>query len=730
MLGCWNEERRNAGIEDISIIVEPRTGNAERTTLTIEQHNMRKLIYILIILVLLAWHPVRASADSIDDGTMLLFVGENIELLTIASRREETPARAPAVVRVISREEFLQKGHNTVSSILRQTPGFHMARKEWGHTPYLRGMPDSVMFLYDTVPLGSELSKSLHPIDHELSLAPVRQVEIVRGPSSVLWGPDAFAGVVNIVPLTGRDFQGAEAGVSYGEPGLRRGAYLNLGRDFGAWDGFVSLSIRQQEEDRNRANVKSFFDYDGSRPVPAALRAGGKNPGDARYLDGYASVNLGRKISLSGRFSDNFHPYSVKRHGDEVRWIESRSLPFGYVKLDANHDMNLETKVRFTGYYSRMNPEYELIDKKYKQKDETCYLEALADRSFFSGQGLLTAGLSFKHKDIADAPIWDNYYPGFLGPENESFLPNLTTRDFSNQVWSPFAQYSHKFGDFDLMLGIRQDFHQKYKNNLSYNSSLVWTPLEPWTFKLLYGTAYRTPFARQLLDEKKPDMEKSENLSLQVGWNSGRDFSLTGTVFYNRLSNHRMENLLAASQAKSNPNEFYGLSSPNSQDIYGLELEAFYSPVSSLDLEAGLTLLKNRGSDERYRYVKYSYIRPDGKIIDVYGEMKFPFDPGPKVMLDFMATWKASNRLTFFSHLEYFSSRKLISSGAGEKDFQKASDVWLLHAGATLKDSFTEGLDLSVKFRNITDNRYRTPGTYSMMKDRGFSGELSFRYVF
>jgi hypothetical protein len=33
-----------------------------------------------------------------------------------------------------------------------------------------------------------------------------------------MWGPDAFAGIVNIVPLSGRDIQGVEAGLIYHDP--------------------------------------------------------------------------------------------------------------------------------------------------------------------------------------------------------------------------------------------------------------------------------------------------------------------------------------------------------------------------------------------------------------------------------------------------------------------------------------------------------------------------------
>ena len=68
--------------------------------------------------------------------------------------------------------------------------------------------------LYEVITT-SDVTKSLHPFDRELSLASVKRLEIVRGPGSVLWGPDAFAGIVNVVPMTGKDLDGAETGLLY-----------------------------------------------------------------------------------------------------------------------------------------------------------------------------------------------------------------------------------------------------------------------------------------------------------------------------------------------------------------------------------------------------------------------------------------------------------------------------------------------------------------------------------
>ncbi len=222
---------------------------------------IRSYLYISIQIICFAALLMPQSVQSAPgpDDTMLMFVGEDLDMLTIASRREESASQAPAVARVISREEFKTDGSFTLAQALDRTPGFYMARQEWGTKPYLRGIPDSVLFLYDTVPLLSDMTKSVHPLDEELSLAPVKRIEIIRGPGSVLWGPDAFAGIVNVVPLTGRDVNGVETGAYYGHPGDARGFHINAGHDAGLWDAFVSISGRETAADDRVGNVAAFW---------------------------------------------------------------------------------------------------------------------------------------------------------------------------------------------------------------------------------------------------------------------------------------------------------------------------------------------------------------------------------------------------------------------------------------------------------------------------------------
>jgi outer membrane cobalamin receptor len=659
---------------------------------------------ITVLLLMLApsgW--LRAESQEPYAGrneTLLMFVGENLEVLSIASRRQESAWQAPAVAHVITREEMKERGIRTLSHALEMEPGFYMAKREWGTQPYLRGIPDSVLFLYDTVPTGSDVSKSLHPLDHELSLASIKRIEILRGPGSVLWGPDAFAGIVNLVPMTGKDLEGAETGILYGSPGNQGAFYANVGHDAGLWDAFLSVSGRKGEENDTGYNVVRFWG-DGVTAVPPEERYGRKSPDDSHYLEASGRFSYGDWLTLSGLISDNRKNYAMSRPAGDLSWGESRSAPFGFIKLEAKKNLDRSSALRFTGSYSSLNPEYEIIDTTLKQKERTLYGELIYDRSFLSGRGLFTGGLSYRNKEIDNAPIWNGYLPDYLGPENPNLLPQVAEKDYTARLWSVFGQYNQKVGNVDLSVGLRNDAHDEYGNRLSYNVGAVWSPEPPWIMKLLYGVAYRTPFARQLLEEGEPDTEEIKTLNLQIAWKPSPQASLSVCGFVSRIENHIMEDLYA------------GLSLPNQQDIKGVEIEGHFSPVKSLDLSANLTLLDNIGPSETYHWNDYSFVRLDGTVVKHFTDLTYPYDRGPDALFNLTGTWRPVERVTAFLRLGYFSSRDLIFPRSEE--IRSVPGVWLVDLSATIRDIGIPGLDLELSVRNLLDRDYETPGTYGLI---------------
>ena len=58
-----------------------------------------------------------------ENDTVLMFVGEDLEVLSIASRREEGVWQAPAVAEVITRKDLWEQGVRTLSQGLGDDPG-------------------------------------------------------------------------------------------------------------------------------------------------------------------------------------------------------------------------------------------------------------------------------------------------------------------------------------------------------------------------------------------------------------------------------------------------------------------------------------------------------------------------------------------------------------------------------------------------------------------------------
>jgi len=548
----------------------------------------------------------------------------------------------------------------------------------------------------------SDTTKSVHPLDEELSLASVKRIEIIRGPGSVLWGADAFAGIVNVVPMTGKDLNGVQTGVWAGGPDSPKGFHVNAGYDGGTWDGFLSVSGREMAPDDQAVSLIRFWGDNTDAPLPPAERYGTRHPDRPQYIEATGNLSVNDWFQLSGRFSEYSRPYAISNQAGELFWRESRDTPVNYIKVEGRQDIDPDSALRYTAYYSAIDSTYEVIDLKFSPSEQTAYGELLYDHDFLAGRGLFTGGLSFRKKQIEDAPIWDAYLPDFLGPDNESFLPGITEKDYDTELWSFFGQYTHKFGPVDLCLGLRQDAHDIYSDRLSYHAGLVWSASRDWTVKTIYGTAYRTPFARQLIAEDEPELEKVSTLNVTVGWtpNDKAEFNIGG--FINRIDDHIMEDPYA------------GLSNRNHQTIKGIEVGGRFSPVDRLTLGAILTALDTSGPDDTYRYKDYSFILPDGSVVDHFTNLNYPFDTGPETLFNFTAEWEPVSGYTVFGRVRYFSAQELIYPR--NESTVPISGEWLLDLNLAARNILDCGLDLECRIFNLTDRDYQLPGTYSVIE--------------
>lgn len=132
--------------------------------------------------------------------------------VTSASKRAEKSLNSPLSSTVISREEIENSGATSIPEVLRLIPGMIIREKTPGnYDVHIRGndnLPPKGMFVY------SENSISLVMIDGRpvynyafggtfwetlpIELNDIERIEVIRGPSSALYGPNAVSGAISI----------------------------------------------------------------------------------------------------------------------------------------------------------------------------------------------------------------------------------------------------------------------------------------------------------------------------------------------------------------------------------------------------------------------------------------------------------------------------------------------------------------------------------------------------
>ncbi len=155
-----------------------------------------------------AYRPTRQHVSAIDGEKIRITIllepaAIPVSGVTVtASRSEEDVFSTPTPVSVTTDEEFGGKNFASTADLLKEEPGVLVQKTTHGHgTPILRGqIGKDVLLLFNGIRLNNSTFRSggnqyMNTIDQES----LEKIEVVRGPSSVLYGSDALGGAVNMI---------------------------------------------------------------------------------------------------------------------------------------------------------------------------------------------------------------------------------------------------------------------------------------------------------------------------------------------------------------------------------------------------------------------------------------------------------------------------------------------------------------------------------------------------
>lgn len=162
---------------------------------------------------LLTWLATAPPALAEDEGERS---DESDEEVVITGSRTETSRKDSVVsTQVINREDIAESGASTVAELLEAQPGISLQRSYSGVAVRLQGMnPEHTLVLVDGQRVlgrkGGSIDMSRYPVDW------IERIEIVKGPSSVLYGSDAMGGVINLITRRADGPFSADVYSSYG----------------------------------------------------------------------------------------------------------------------------------------------------------------------------------------------------------------------------------------------------------------------------------------------------------------------------------------------------------------------------------------------------------------------------------------------------------------------------------------------------------------------------------
>jgi iron complex outermembrane receptor protein len=187
-----------------------------------------------------------------------------------------SPLETSQSVGQVDQERIKARGNNSIGEALEHVPGVaNIGTGDALGAPVIRGISENrIRIMNDGVPVNHQQWSSRHAPNIEPALA--ERVEVVRGPATVMWGPDAMGGVINVVhpplPSTAKgksEFHG-EVGLGYfTNAGQGQGQVVLEGAKggFGWWVGAVRRDAGDSETPQGSLDNTDYQQTNGTASV-------------------------------------------------------------------------------------------------------------------------------------------------------------------------------------------------------------------------------------------------------------------------------------------------------------------------------------------------------------------------------------------------------------------------------------------------------------------------------
>lgn len=410
---------------------------------------------ILILITLFYINNTRAQ-DS-------LLTQELNEVIITATRTLRQLSSLPMPAQIISSKDIKSSNSLRLNDILNEQTGLITVPDfGGGEGIQVQGLDSQyTLILIDGVPL---VGRSAGTLDiTRIAVGNIKQIEIVKGASSSLYGSEALGGVINII--TERPKNGFKGDVNY-----RIGS-------FNTTDFNNNINFK-----KNKLSIQTFFNRYRS------------NGYDLNTTDALNTVEPFSNYTLNSKFTYDFNEathllVAGKYFSQNQEYVASSSLAG---ESDVN-EWNTHLKLRHR-YSDKWSSYFEFYATRYKAKDFLNNLDGNRFSTSFFNQLLVRPEMraTFTLND-------NNSFIGGIGFNHETL--NRTDFTESPEFNSPYVylQYDgHITPKLNLIVGARLDSHNKYQSQFSPKVAARYELSDYLAIKGSVGYGFKAPDFRQL----------------------------------------------------------------------------------------------------------------------------------------------------------------------------------------------------------------------------------------
>ncbi len=399
------------------------------------------------------------------------------EVIVTATKSKRQLSNVTVPVTLIKSKDLKQGASLTLQNVLGEYTGLEISTTAVGAGIQLQGLDtDYTLIMIDGQPLVGRLNGTLD-LDR-LSVENIEQIEIVNGPSSVLYGSEALAGVINIITKKPKD-----------------GFNLSLGTKISSFNTYNLSTNTSFAKNKFQGNLST--NYYTTQGYKIASTYEGYNLSSEYYGKTVSphynqTYNSNLKYNLSKKIDIGLG-LRYFREDQDYDFLESNlNLINGLGKVDdwnisptinyqINDDLKMSAKIYFTEYNSETTEfrEDNSVFKSTYYVEKYTNVEVKTDYQYNKKHNF-TLGLGYAQEAVATSNLIDD---------------SLHKADNKYAFVQYLADINKKL---NLVVGIRFDKHDAYANQYNPKASVLYRITPTLTAKASIGRGFKKPTFKQL----------------------------------------------------------------------------------------------------------------------------------------------------------------------------------------------------------------------------------------